>query len=160
MVSFAMTVLLAVVPVAKGTGEKMCVLTAADFGAAGVAAGKPTPNIDDGGNSVYCVYRGKSGAKGGVELDVFNPAGDSVAAVDGTWKTVFASNPAQYRHQRLAGADDSMYSLSIPQAGYPDFAANAVRRGDLIFTISIPSTPKAKAQLAKLSALVLQRLSR
>ncbi len=159
MLPVAMSMLLAVMPIAKGSGEKMCVLTPADFHAVGLVADKPHANVDDGGNSVYCIYRGVSGAMGGIELDVFYPAGASPADIVGTWKTMLASNPGvRYQLEGLSGVDASLYSLAVPQAGHPNFAANAVRRGDLIFTISMPSTPKTKAILQRLSGIVLQRL--
>jgi hypothetical protein len=150
--------LIAAVP--KGSGAKMCVLTPADFAAAGIAGTtKPSVNVDDGGNSAYCVYRGKSGAMGGVELDVFYPAGAAATDVEQTFKTVLASDPgARYDPESIPGSSESVYSLRVPQSGHPDFAANAVRRGDLVFSISLPASAKAKAQLEGLSKLVLQRL--
>ena len=146
--------------VSKGSGAAMCVLTPADFSAAGVSGtSRPSANVDDGGNSVYCVYRGKSGATGGVELDVFDPAGTAATDVEQTFKTVLASDPgARYESEAVPGSSESMYSVKIPQSGHPDFAANAVRRGDLVFSISLPSGPNAQAQLLRLSRLVLQRL--
>lgn len=145
--------------VPKGSGEKMCVLTPSDFAAAGVLqTSPPSAHVDDGGNSVYCVYRGKSGATGGVELDVFNPAGATATDVEQTFKTVLASDPgAHYDSESVPGSSESMYSLKIPQAGHSDFAANAVRRGDLVFSISLPSSPNAKSALQQLSRLVLER---
>jgi hypothetical protein len=149
-------------PVAKASGAKMCVLTQADFRAFGTTVdAKPKVNIDQGGANVYCVYRGKSGATGGVELDVYYPAGETGSDVEQTFKTVLASSPgANYQPEGVPGIDESMYSLTIPQSGYPPFAANAVRRGDLVFAISLPSSPTAKAELLRLSQLVLARLSR
>jgi hypothetical protein len=143
----------------KGSGSRMCVLTPADFAAAGVSGtSHPSANVDDGGNSVYCVYRGKSGATGGVELDVFYPAG-AATDVEQTFKTVLASDPgAHYDPESVPGSSESMYSLKTPQSGHPDFAANAVRRGDLVFSVSLPSSPNAKAQLLRLSSIVLERL--
>ena len=162
MIALAMTVLLAAEPVAKGSGERLCVLTAADFRASGIAVNaKPSINLDDGGKSAYCVYRGKSGATGGVELDVFYPAGESAADLGNTWKAMLASSPgAKWEPEGLPGVDDSVYSLAIPQSGYPNYAANGVRRGELIFAISLPAAPGAKDELRKLSALVLARLAR
>lgn len=159
MLPIAMSLLLGVLPIAKGSGEKMCVLTPADFRAAGLVVHKPHANVDDGGNSVYCVYQGISGATGGVELDVFYPAGATPEDIDGTWKTMLAASPgARYQPERLSGVDASMFSLEIPQANHPNYAANAVRRGDLIFAISMPSKPHAKEALAGLSSLVLKRI--
>jgi hypothetical protein len=161
MISLAVTLLLAATPVVKGSGEQMCVLAPADFHAVGLVVNKPQVGVDDGGNSAYCTYRGLSGAKGGVELDVFYSAGASSADIDNTWRAILGSNPgAAYQHEGLQGVDESVYSLSIPQPGYPNFAANAVRRGDLVFAISMPSTPKTKDALDKLSAVVLERISK
>lgn len=146
--------------VPKGSGATMCVLTPADFAAAGVSGtSHPSANVDDGGNGVYCVYRGKSGATGGVELDVFYPAGTAATDVEQTFKTVLASDPgARYDDESVPGSSESSYSVKIPQSGHPDFAANAVRRGDLVFSISLSTGPNARAQLLALSRLVLARL--
>jgi hypothetical protein len=147
-------------PVAKASGAKMCVLTQADFQSYGTTVvSKPSIHVDQDGENVYCVYRGLSGAKGGIELDVFYPAGDNPADVEQTLKTVLDSDPgARYTPEGVPAADESVYSLAVPQPGYPPFAANAVRRGDLVFTISLPSSPQAKEELLKLSELVLERL--
>ena len=146
--------------VPKASGAKMCVLARDDFAALGITGtSEPTVNVDDGGNSAYCVYRGKSGATGGVELDVFYPAGAAATDVEQTFKTVLASDPgARYDAESVPGSSESMYSLQIPQSGHPDFAANAVRRGDLVFSVSLPSSANAKSQLQRLSRLVLERL--
>lgn len=146
--------------VPKGAGAKMCVLAPSDFAAAGISGtSQAAVNVDDGGNSAYCVYRGKSGATGGVELDVFYPAGASATDVEQTFKTVLASDPGvRYDPESVPGSSESMYSLQVPQKGHPDFAANAVRRGDLVFSISLPSSANAKSQLQQLSLMVLKRL--
>jgi hypothetical protein len=52
-----------------------------------------------------------------------------------------------------------MISLNVPSPGYFPFAANDVRRGNLVFTISLPSSPLAKTELLRLSEIVLARLS-
>jgi hypothetical protein len=146
-------------PVPKSSGAKMCVLTQADFKPYGTLVWT-TPKVNlDGPASAYCVYREKSGATGGVELDVFFPAGDTPSDVEQTFKTVLASNPgANYLPEGVPGADESVYSLTVPQPGYFPFAANAVRRGDLVFSISLPSSPVSKLELGKLSQIVLERL--
>ncbi len=148
-------------PVRKGTGAKMCVLTQADFRAFGtMVLSKPAVNVDSPQN-VYCVYRGKSGATGGVELDVFFPAGQSPADIAQTFKTVLGSDPgAHYQPEGVPGAAQSVFSLSVPQSGYVPFAANAVQRGDLVFSISLPSSPFARRELLNLSELVLSRLQK
>lgn len=152
----------AAAPVAKSTGAKMCVLTQSDFRAAGLTVNaQPSAEIEQDGASAYCVYRGKSGATGGVELDVFYPAGASPAEVEQTFQTVLNSDPgAGYQPEGVRGADRSMFSLTIPQNGHAPFAANAVQRGALVFAISLPAAPQAKAQLQRLSQIVLGRLSK
>jgi hypothetical protein len=148
--------------VQKGSGAKMCVLTQADFKPYGTLVwSKPQIHVDAGSeNNVYCTYRGPSGAMGGVELDVFYPAGTSADDVAQTFKTVLASDPgSKYLPEHVAGADASMYSLEVPSPGHFSFAANAVRRGDLVFSISLPSSPLSKLELLKLSQIVLSRLA-
>ena len=61
--------------------------------------------------------------------------------------------------QGVPGADKSLYSLAVPSDGFFPFAANAVQRGDLVFSISLPSSPFSKVELLKLSETVLARLS-
>ena len=158
MTHLALAALMAAL-VGKGSGTAMCVLTPADFQLAGVRGTiKPTVNLDDGGKSAYCTYTAQSGAHGGVELDVFYPAGDSQTDVEQTYKTVMNEDPANYQQLTVAGASEATIALSIPQTGYKPFAAIVVRRGDLVFTISLPTGPQTKAQLVRLSEVVLSRL--
>jgi hypothetical protein len=154
-------ILIAAVP--KGSAAKMCVLTQADFKTFGTLVwSKPEIHVDPGSdNNVYCTYRGPSGAAGGVELDVFYPAGSSAEDVRNTWKTVLASDPgAKYLPEGVPGADESVYSLNVPSPGHFPFAANAVRRNNLVFSISLPASPLATIEMLKLSQLVLNRLSK
>lgn len=156
-----MEVLPAAVP--KNSGTKMCVLTQGDFKPFGTLVwSKPEIHVDAGGqNNVYCTYRGPSGATGGVELDVFYPAGESTSDVQQTFKTVLSSDPgAKYVPQNVPGADKYVYSLAVPSPGHFAFAANAVRRGDLVFSISLPSSPFSKVEMLQLSRIVLQRLAK
>ena len=71
------------------SGAALCTaLTPADFKSVGVAnADKPKPNVSDGGASAYCVYGGKSSATGGIELDVFHPAGANAKEAKATLDT-------------------------------------------------------------------------
>jgi hypothetical protein len=143
------------------SGAQMCVLSPADFRTFGtVVFSNPVVHVEQDGENVYCVYRGKSGATGGVELDVFYPAGATRSDVAQTFKTVMSEDPgAQYQPESVPGADESMISLNVPSPGYFPFAANDVRRGNLVFTISLPSSPLAKTELLRLSEIVLARLS-
>src|SRR5579864_77477 len=95
-------------PVAKASGAHMCVLTQADFRTFGtIVWSKPTVNLDQDGASAYCVYRGKSGATGGVELDVYYPAGQSADDIANTFKAVLGSDPgAKYEPENIPGTDE------------------------------------------------------
>jgi hypothetical protein len=68
-------------------------------------------------------------------------------------------DPANYVPVDLPGASEASICLSIAQAGYKPFAAIDVRRGDLVFSLSLPATPQARSQLVRLSKLVLSRLN-
>lgn len=140
------------------TGAAMCgALTPADFQAVGInAAGKPTANVQDGGASVYCVYAGKSAATGGVELDVFNPAGTSVSEAKETFKTSIEEGGATMKPIAIAGSDEAVWSPSLKSGG-PAFANATVRRGTLVFSLSVPAGSNVQAQLTKLAGIVLQR---
>ena len=156
--SFAALVLLGAA--GRSSGASLCVLTPADFRTFGtIVESQPRVNVEQDGENVYCVYRGKSGATGGVELDVFYPAGATPAEVTQTFKNVLGSDPgAKYVPEGVPGADESVYSTNVPQPGSFPFAANAVRRGDLVFSISLPSSPVSKTELSALSAIVLSRI--
>ena len=129
---------------------KLCdLLGPGDFAAAGIpGAGTPTVN-SDGPGSAYCVYAGQSGATGGLELDVFV---DAEGAED-TFDTI------------IGESGSTMDAISIPGAGVDeavatdggDYAAIAVRRGALVFTISGPAGAGMSAKLAALAATVLAR---
>ena len=145
---------------AAKSGPAMCVLTAADFAAAGVqpaALPKPTANVSDAGASVYCSYTKNSGAYSGIELDVFNPAGGSVADAKDTLKTATSEGHPAPTAISIAGADEALWSPKFSSGSVP-FATIAVRRGVLVFVLSIPEHNDSKAQLTRLAGLVLQRL--
>ena len=147
--------------IGKATGAKLCVLTQDDFKKFGTLVwSRPQVNVEQSGENVYCIYRGKSGATGGVELDVFYPAGDTPDAVKQTFKTVLGSDPgAAYVPEGVPGTDESVVSTNVPSPGYFPFAANAVRRGSLVFSISLPASPLSKTELMELSKLVLNRIA-
>jgi hypothetical protein len=137
-------------------GSAMCALTPADFQVAGIPnAVKPTANVQDGGASVYCVYAGRSAATGGIELDVFYPAGSSVAEAKATYKTAIDEGPAM-KPLTIAGADEAQWSASAVSGG-PPAATLVVRRSTLVFTLGIPANNNSQAQITKLAAVVLQR---
>jgi len=139
------------------SGATMCALTPADFHGLGVgAASKPSANVQDDGASVYCVYAGKSSATGGIELDVFNPAGASVADAKETLRIAIGEGTAGLTPIILAGADEAQWSAATTSGG-PAFAALAVRRGTLVFVLGVPAGANAEIQLKQLAAIVLQR---
>jgi hypothetical protein len=139
-------------------GDALCVLTPADFATAGVAkASKPSANVQDGGVSAYCVYAGKSAATGGIELDVFSPAGATPADVKETYKTAVGESSTELTPLRIEGADEARWAAHAVSGG-PPFATIAIRRGDLVFVLSIPAHKDAQTQLTSLSLLVLKRL--
>jgi hypothetical protein len=137
-------------------GAAMCALTPADFQNAGISnATKPTTNVQDGGASVYCVYAGKSAATGGIELDVFYPAGSSIAEAKATYKTAADEGPP-LKPLSIAGADEAHWSATGVSGG-PPFASVVVRRSTLVFTLGIPAGNNSQSQITKLAAVVLQR---
>lgn len=147
-------------PVKPGAGAAMCVLAVADFKAVGVdKAEKPTANVDDGGKSAYCVYTGKSSATGGIELDVFHPAGGNVAEAKATEDTAVGEVAAKLAPIQLAGADTARWAPNAKSGG-PEFAMIVVRRSTLVFVLGIPAHADAQTRLTKLATLVLDRLAK
>ncbi len=143
--------------IAPKSGAAMCALTAADFQTAGVAnAGKPTANVQDAGAGAYCVYAGKSSATGGIELDVFYPAGANPTEVKATYETAIGEGSTALKPIKIDGADEARWAPSAVSGG-PPFASIAVRRGSLVFVLGIPANKNAQAQLTKLAGLVLKR---
>ena len=146
-------------PVKPGSGAALCVLTVADFKAAGIAnADKPSANVQDGGQSAYCVYAGKSSATGGLELDVFHPAGANVGDAKATEDTAVGEVSAALKPIKLAGCDTARWAPNAKSGG-PEFAMIVVRRGTLVFVLGIPAHADAESRLTKLAALVLGRLA-
>jgi len=142
---------------AAKSGASMCVLTAADFAAAGITTGaKPTANVDEGGASVYRVYAGKSSATGGVELDVFYPAGANANDAKATMETASSEVGTRLTPIAIPGADEARWSATAKSGG-PAFGIIVVRRSNLVFTLGIPTGKDAQSQLVKLAGLVLQR---
>jgi len=136
------------VPV-SATADLCSLLAPGDFTAAGVTGtAAPTINTDEAGGH-YCVYAGKSGATGGVELDAF--VGDPVA----TYQTIEdeTGTLTDVSSTDLPGADQAGVNLNAPGGA----AAIVVRSGQLSFDIWLPAGPAARSQLIALSALVLQR---
>ena len=144
-------------PIAPNSGAKMCALAPADFQAAGVqGAGPAKANVSDPAN-VYCVYAGKSSATGGIELDVFNPAGANANEIKNAFQTaVGEASGGGLKAIKIAGADEAQWSDNAKSGG-PPFALIVVRKGALVFVLGIPTSKNAQGQLTKLAELVLKK---
>ena len=102
-----------------------------------------------------CVYAGKSGATGGIELDVFQPGRYEYRRRE-TFKTSISEGGGPMKPISIAGADEAQWSPNAVSGG-PPFASITVRRGTLVFSLSIPARANAQEQLTKLSLLILSR---
>jgi hypothetical protein len=141
--------------VALGSGAKMCAaLTAADFTAVGLQpdAAPPRPPNSTEPTGAYCTYTKAFPIAGGLELDVFDGESDPAGVV----KTIL-SESGKPAPAGLAGVDESILTISPGNAGVT-MASLVVRHRRLVFAITIPSSPKAKAQLLSLGATVLARV--
>src|SRR4030095_2722110 len=140
------------------SGSVLCQgLVPADFANVGILnASIPKINVSDGGASPYCVYAAKSGATGGIELDVFYPAGATPAEVKATEETAIGEASSVLKPVSIAGTDDPQWSSNAVSGG-PPFAILVVRRSNLVFVLGIPAGPKAQDQLLKLADIVLKR---
>lgn len=149
-------------PITRNAGAAMCAALAPDdFASVGVkGAAKPTANVSDP-SGAYCVYAGKSSATGGIEFDVFYPAGSTPADIKSTIDTMLGESggtigTGAYKKIQLNGADEAYLGTALVSGG-PPFASIIVRRGDLAFDIGIPASPQARDQLLKLAAIALKR---
>lgn len=139
---------------AETTARLKSALTVDDLRAVGLAPdlAAPVVNAEPDGRGVYCTFTRASGAMGGIEYDAFL-ADDPL----GCQLTVMGEGTGGYAPADLPGVDDGLIGLSITSGG-PPFARILVRRGNLVFTIAIPTGPKAQEQLVRLSKVVLERL--
>src|SRR5215813_14095300 len=104
--------------IAPKSGPALCALTPADFQAAGVSgASKPTANVEDGGASAYCVYAGKSSATGGIELDVFHPAGADGREAKATFDTAVGEATSAMKPFKIAGTDEALWNPEAVSGG-------------------------------------------
>jgi hypothetical protein len=141
--------------VALGSGPRMCAaLTAADFTAVGLQpdATPPRPPNSTEPTGAYCTYTKALPIAGGLELDVFDGESDPAGVV----KTILAES-GKPTAAGLAGVDESVLTLTPGEKGVT-MASLVVRHRRLVFAITIPSSPKAKAQLLSLGATVLARV--
>lgn len=140
-------------PIKPKTGAALCVLTPADFKAVGITnAEKAKANVSDEGASAYCVYAGKSGATGGLELDVFDPAEAD------TWNVAAGETTAKWKTIKLGNAKTAKWAPDATSGG-PEFAVLMAQRGSIVFVLGIPAHKDAEQRLVKLGGLVLDRLA-
>jgi hypothetical protein len=139
------------VPGTDATGAQLCsLLGAEDFGAFGyVTAAEPSVSSDGPGNA-YCVYAGESGATGGIEFDAF--VDDTVEDAEETYR-ITTEPLAGGAPAGVPGADESVIATGIEDT----WAAIAVRKGKLTYTVSLPTSDEAETQLKVLAAAVLSR---
>jgi hypothetical protein len=146
--------LLAEPTIILGTGARMCeALAAADFAAVGLAP-DPTPrppNSDDKTNA-YCGYTKAFPVAGGLELDIFDGEADPRDVV----KTILAESGTR-TPASLPGVDEAVFTESPGNKGVT-VASIVVRHRRLVFAISVPSTARAREQLAALAQRVLSRV--
>lgn len=139
---------------ATTTADLTNILGPGDFAAVGISgAGAPTNNPTD--NAAYIVYKGKSAASGGLELDAFwfDTAAEAAASFGSSG--VYALDPAD---TAALGADDAWISLSeLGNDPGTTFAELRVLKGRIWFDLGIPSGDQAQAQLLALATIVLSR---
>ena len=129
-------------------------LVPADFAAVGLA-GAGTPTENPSGNANYIVYKGLSGAGGGIELDIFMYATPAEAATEFGGTSMYAMDDAAVQQ---IGADQAGYYPDQP-GNDPGVTYDEIRvlAGKGWFDLSVPSGPQAEAQLQALAALVVAR---
>jgi len=148
-------------PAAGGTGlhivlagKDMCAyLTVDDFTAAGVS-GAATATENNTDKEFYCVYKGLSGATGGIELDafVYEDSADLDAGYDSEKPT---DNVVDVTAQ-VPNAEVAAVGTTV--SGGPEFAIIAVRSGNLVYGISIPATGDYQTQLVALANAFMTRV--
>lgn len=139
--------------IAPASGKAMCsALTPEDFIRAGVPVLRlQEANLDDA-KSAYCIFEGKSGK---VEMDIYDPAGDTPAEAQNATRAAQAAIGGQFQTVLVEGADEA--SSNATSQGATD-SSIVVQKGTTVFNISIPKAADAQQQLVKLSEIVISRL--
>jgi hypothetical protein len=154
--AFVVALSIGVQPVVElGTGPKMCAaLTAEDFKGVGLTPDPvpPRPPNSDDKTNAYCTYTKAFPVAGGLELDIFDGEADPADVV----KTILGEG-GKPKPAGLPGVDASFVTRSPGDKGHT-VASLVVRHRRLVFAISVPSGPKADAQLHALAQLVLSRV--
>ena len=113
------------------------------------ATQQPKVSSDEPG-SAYCTWSDKSGAQGGLELDVF--VSDTAADAEDTYKTVADELPGA-QPVDLPGVDAALINPNVDGM----YGAILVRNGRLTYTIALPASAGSQVQLESLAGLVLSR---
>jgi hypothetical protein len=146
--------------VASG-GDLCSLLGPGDWAAVGVNDASAASENNSPPDGYYCVYRGKSSATGGLELDAFlsATADDAKASMPEAFGefVLSANGPVT-----ITGADEA--ALSLPSsAASTDPAVIAARKGKLTIMLGMGSSFDGAKQdgerLKQLAALILARAS-
>ncbi|MEO6350018.1 MAG: hypothetical protein ABIP53_05140 [Candidatus Limnocylindrales bacterium] len=134
------------------SAEELCaLLTATDWGQFDYVT-TPQPEVNtDGPGSAYCTYAGESGSADGLELDSF--VGETVADAEETFDLITSGSDGDGKQITLPGADEAFVDASIDG----EFGAIVVRTGRFTYTVSLPTSEQAEAQLLALAGIVLGR---
>jgi len=133
------------------SAEQLCsLLTAEDWGAFGFVTGAQPEINDEGPGTANCVFAGQSGATGGLELDAY--VHDTVAEAEDTLEIIREGMP-NAQPITLPGADEALIDPDVDAS----YGAIVVRNGRFTYTISLPGSEQAQAQLTALAAAVLAR---
>jgi hypothetical protein len=145
---------------AVAAGGDLCgLLGQGDWAAVGVNDATKASENNNPPDGYYCVYRGKSSATGGLELDVF--LSPTVDDAKGTFTDVFTELiQSSNKPVTIPGADEA--ALSLPSAaGSTDPAVIGARKGKLTFDLGMGSSfdtaQQNGEQLKQLAALILAR---
>jgi hypothetical protein len=127
----------------------MCrALTTADLTAAGLRPDLQEPMVKPGDppdSGAHCVWTKPAVAGGGIEFDIFYPADH------GVYQAVVLDGDVTGQPARLSGVDESSIQVFDRAVGI------SVRRGSLVFAITIPRGPHSHDQLVGLAKTVLGR---
>ena len=142
------------------SGGDLCnLLGPGDWAAVGVNDASAASENNNPPDGYFCVYRGKSSATGGLELDAFlsATAEDAKSMMPDAFSEFALSSNSPVT---IAGADEA--ALSLPSsAGSTDPAVIAARKGKLTIMLGMGSSFDAAKQdgdrLKQLAALILAR---
>lgn len=131
---------------------KLCALVGpGDFASVGIEGAGSVTVSSDGPGSAYCVFKGTSGATGGIEFDAFVDDDPK-----GVFDTIVSEAKGALGKLPIPGVDDAVGTDGT--AGQADgYATIVVRKGNFVFTIAVPGGPGLQAKLTALAAIVIGR---